>query len=463
MQNTDLAETRHESDTVTWHPPTRVYVDLTNACPMRCKHCYNSSGAAADDELSDNEVRALIDQVKDMGASHLVFSGGEPMVRSGFMQLTSHACMRGLAVTIMTTGSQVTTESARALAQLQVRIKISLDGVTSATHDALRGQGAFAAALRGIRLLQSAGNKDLVVHYTVHQRNLDELSSLPLLLADLGLRNAVVGLVKPVGRALSDPSLLIPLSMVGSARDEITRLSRSQAVSLQNYPSEAKSRFGCPKDRLSVSSDGWVTPCAFLGHEFREGNVRQRPLDVIWKRHLAKGELFAINDKCAQCPNFALTGGGCRARALYYSGDINAPDPYCCESYRTRLQIEKGLSAERSPVDGVSAGSSNRVVTIFDSLPPLSKQMDRRDFLRSSAAVITAFAFLGLSLSGCSTCGGSCSTACSGTCTSTCANDCTSGCGATCTGSCKTTCTGGCSGTCTGTCTGTCSAVCAAF
>jgi radical SAM protein with 4Fe4S-binding SPASM domain len=447
MDNNDLAETQRGSNVVASHPPTRVYVDLTNACPMRCRHCYNSSGVATDDELSDDEVRALIDQVKDIGASSLIFSGGEPMARSGFMQLTSYACMRGLAVTIMTTGSQVTPESARALAQLRVRIKISLDGVTSATHDALRGQGAFAAALRGIRLLQSAGNKDLVVHYTVHQRNLQELSSLPLLLAELGLRNTVVGLVKPVGRARGDSSLLIPLSMVGKASDEITNLSRSQAVSLQNYPSGARSTFGCPNDRLSVTADGWVTPCAFLGQEFREGNLRQHPLDVIWRRHLANGHAFAINERCAQCPNFALAGGGCRARALYYTGDINAPDPYCCESYKNRLQSEKALSLEKSPVGEASTETGDAVESRLGSFPSLSKQMDRREFLRSSAAVITAFAFLGLSLSGCSTCGGSCSNtcqeACSGTCTATCANDCTAGCGATCTGSCTTTCTGG--------------------
>ncbi len=152
-------------------------------------------------ELSDGEVLSLIDQVSDMGVPAVTFSGGEPMMRSGLLHFVSRARAKSLAVTLLTTGSLVTAETAACLAQEQVRVKVSLDGVTPETHDSLRSQGAFAAALRGIRLLQSADIRDLVVQYSVHRENMQEISRLPEFLKSIGVRNLVVGLVKPAGRA----------------------------------------------------------------------------------------------------------------------------------------------------------------------------------------------------------------------------------------------------------------------
>jgi MoaA/NifB/PqqE/SkfB family radical SAM enzyme len=61
------------------------------------------------------------------------------------------------------------------------------------------------------------------------------------------------------------------------------------------------------------------------------GNLRRQRLSRIWDC-----ELFSVlSDRtdrggyCAHC-NFRAYCGGCRARALAYTGDIKEGDPGCC-------------------------------------------------------------------------------------------------------------------------------------
>ncbi|RKX76672.1 MAG: hypothetical protein DRP60_07290, partial [Spirochaetes bacterium] len=63
--------------------PSRLYIDVTDACQLRCRHCCSSSGKAAEEEMSDKEIFSLIEQASDMGITKLVFSGGEPLIRPG--------------------------------------------------------------------------------------------------------------------------------------------------------------------------------------------------------------------------------------------------------------------------------------------------------------------------------------------------------------------------------------------
>ena len=69
----------------------------------------------------------------------------------------------------------------------------------------------------------------------------------------------------------------------------------------------------------SVSVQGDVNPCSFLGPAFNTGNVRETPFAVIWRtgqqmRRLRRGD--------------GEFQGGCRARAQTFAGSADAADPW---------------------------------------------------------------------------------------------------------------------------------------
>lgn len=323
--------------------PSRIYIDVTNACPLRCLHCCTESGSSREGELSLVEIKGLIDQVHEMRVDNLVLSGGEPMMRTDLFEMLVYARKKRLNVTVLTSGLLVDKPAARLLAELKIRVKISLDGVTAQTHNFLRGSGTFERTLRVLSLLQSAHVQTLCLHYTVHRKNCTELPRLPAFLASIGVRNLVIGVIKPSGRAKSNNSLLIPPSMVPYIQQKIEAVAQSGVITFQTFTDRGWKGFGCPAtcNKFGITATGRVTTCAFFGRELLGGSIREHSLVTLWKEHISQENVFVANNHCAQCANLPTSRGGCRARALHYHGDVNATDPYCCALQGKKLFLDK--------------------------------------------------------------------------------------------------------------------------
>jgi radical SAM protein with 4Fe4S-binding SPASM domain len=103
----------------------------------------------------------------------------------------------------------------------------------------------------------------------------------------------------------------------------------TQSVVYRNY--------GCGAGNLvcSISVSGDVNPCSFLGSSFNAANLRERSLEEIWHESHGFRTIRALPgpvDEAFETPeNHAVFSGGCRARALYFNGSINAPDPWCTD------------------------------------------------------------------------------------------------------------------------------------
>ena len=322
--------------------PSRVYLDVTTACQLRCRHCCTSSGVRLEDELTTDEIFDVIDQVHRMGISSLVLSGGEPLLRPGLSTIIERARGLGLEVTLLTNGLLIDERRARRLVAQGVRVKISLDGASAQTHDFLRGAGTFARTCEVLGGLLRAGARDLTVHYTVHRRSFLELAELPELLARLGVPNLVIGTIKPSGRARVNADLLIPPRMVPYVHQRVNAIKRRAGLSVLSFSDRGWGDFGCPAscNKLGITASGRLTTCAFFGDRFLGGSVRESSLEELWQGHLERGDMFVANETCARCPALAACGGGCRARALHYHGDINGIDPYCCALRAKQVFLE---------------------------------------------------------------------------------------------------------------------------
>ena len=131
-----------------------VIWNLTRRCNLRCRHCYTTS-ADVDfpGELSNEQAIGVLEDLKSFGIPALILSGGEPMSRFDFFELAERARelnFRYLALS--TNGTKLTGENAKRVAGLGFDyVGISLDGIGT-VNDWFRGvEGAFKAALRGVR------------------------------------------------------------------------------------------------------------------------------------------------------------------------------------------------------------------------------------------------------------------------------------------------------------------------
>ena len=148
-----LAEDRTATQTSPDHVGIRgLFLHLTDRCNLRCIHCYVGEGTERGPDPDADKIHALIDELADIGGRSITLSGGEPLLHRDWPDIVGHAGER-LKVTLNTNGTLVTEPVARQLAQVRPYVQVSLDGPDPETHDAVRGEGTFASALRGIRAL----------------------------------------------------------------------------------------------------------------------------------------------------------------------------------------------------------------------------------------------------------------------------------------------------------------------
>ena len=65
--------------------------NTTNACNMYCAHCYRDAGCKADEELSTQEAKKLLQEIARAGFKIMIFSGGEPLMREDILELVAYA------------------------------------------------------------------------------------------------------------------------------------------------------------------------------------------------------------------------------------------------------------------------------------------------------------------------------------------------------------------------------------
>lgn len=333
--------------------PIDVFLNLTNACNLRCLYCSADSGLAADDELSGREWEAVIDELGSLKVFAVTLSGGEPLVRRDLFRLIERLGERGIVVRLISNGTLLRPATVDRLSSLGVRsVKVSLDGASPQVNDATRGAGAFERALAGVRNLLDRGVRPVVL-VTVTRWNLERVAETVKALAGLGVGAVAFNLVSGLGRAPCHEELLAlrPADLeelAGRLRDARSahpglvkedllhwfRMSRRLDAGDREAPAARMLPCGAARTSCAVTFDGWVVPCNKLAG-LRCGNVRSQSLAEIWAgpamervRALADVET-SEGPGCGGCRYRAVCAGGCRAEAYLRFGDLLAPDPTC--------------------------------------------------------------------------------------------------------------------------------------
>jgi MoaA/NifB/PqqE/SkfB family radical SAM enzyme len=129
-------------------------LQVTNRCPLTCKHCCCSSGPSGEEPLSTAFIVRLLEEAASLGVKEVHLTGGEPLIRNDIFDIIAEARQRGLYVQLQSSGAILNSRICAKLRELQLDLfMISLDGL-EVTHDRYRGRGSFQRALSAIHDLQ---------------------------------------------------------------------------------------------------------------------------------------------------------------------------------------------------------------------------------------------------------------------------------------------------------------------
>ena len=352
-----------------------VVWNITRACNLKCVHCYNDSGASkADDELSTEEAKAVLDDLVQFGVPSVLFSGGEPLMRPDLFELIAYAVEKGLRAVISTNGTLITADMAKKIKKHGVSyVGISLDGIGD-INDKFRGvSGAFDRAVAGIKNCQDAGVR-IGLRLTLTKKNVQDLEGLFDFFESERIERACFYHFVPSGRggAMADEDLTHAQSR--DAVEMILAKTRSfkeagrttDILTVDNHVDGVYTYLRLKEQDAARAEEVWkllnwngggmfssgvgigcldfhgkVHPDQFWWH-YDLGDVRKRPFSEIWMdtsdpvmRGL-KDRRSHIKGRCRLCQFFNLCGGSLRVRADLHFGDPWAPDPAC---YLTDVEI----------------------------------------------------------------------------------------------------------------------------
>jgi radical SAM protein with 4Fe4S-binding SPASM domain len=346
LQQAGLLEDGHETQAPRNDPAlTHLHLYLTHNCNLRCVHCAVTDGARHTDRLSTQQVFRLIDELIDTGARSISLTGGEFLLRPDALRIAAYAAGK-LHTMISTNGTLITDQTAQTLADLGVPVQVSLDGATAATHDRIRGPGAFERAWRGIDLLLQSGIGDrLALCMTLMKWNLHQVPAL----VDLAEARGVAGLrvlpLQPLGRAAERWSELgVTAADYAGVYDylyrQVPRSDRKvtvQATLLGFAPHASESEPWCGLGRtLAVDAGGDIYPCSMLmTPQFRLGSVEDTGLEEAMRsprlRRLCEDctARKTTIEACQTCTWRNFCQAGCPASVLAEKGTLWATDDLC--------------------------------------------------------------------------------------------------------------------------------------
>ncbi len=321
--------------------PLTINWAINNSCNFACRHCYSREDTH--EELPRDVLLTCLEKVAGAGVFSVNFGGGEPLLHPGLLDIASHASGLGLRISMNSNGWLMDREKAQALRGAGfTKVGISIDSHIPAVHDDFRGvAGSHGRAMAALGHLAEAGIATSIstVICRINHTAIDELVAFA---REQGVGQLNFHNFKCSGLGLShkDELDLSPEEWKEFYRGALAAKEREKGLDIslddpiiallgaRDAGSLVKGSV-CGKLSLNIKANGDMTPCGFIPVVI--GNIVRDDLKQVWRDSavLEKMRNKKPTGKCSGCSKYEDCLGGCSARALALTGDLNSPDPHC--------------------------------------------------------------------------------------------------------------------------------------
>ena len=322
-----------------------LFFELTTACNERCFHCGSNCDVPQPDELTTEEYKRILDQIKedfDISKLLLCITGGEPLLRRDFFEIMNYANKLGFKWGMTSNATLITRDVAKKLADAGMRtISVSIDGLQE-THDRLRGMPrAYELAMRGVQNLIDENAFDAVQITSVfNHENIKEIDAMFEIMKGIDIDSWRVINLEPIGRAL------LRLELMCTNEDLVTLFEFIRKARKEDYPV----LYGCSHYlgldyevevrewywlcnagvyTASIMSNGDIGACLDIERrpDLVQGNIRKDRFKDVWDNQFKIVRRDKSEDcaKCRECEHRRF----CRGDA-YHSWNYDKNEPLVC-------------------------------------------------------------------------------------------------------------------------------------
>ncbi len=159
-------------------PITYLRVSITKRCNLRCGYCYGfvQESSGDDQELSFEQILFLLEAFVSLGIDKVRFTGGEPLLRSGIVDLVRQTSeLDGMSLVGMTTNGFWLDRYLAPLIDAGLnRLNVSLDSLNKNGFKMITGTDGFDRVYSGIVNAEASGVFGRVKVNTVVMRGIND-------------------------------------------------------------------------------------------------------------------------------------------------------------------------------------------------------------------------------------------------------------------------------------------------
>ncbi|CDD12158.1 radical SAM protein [Phascolarctobacterium sp. Marseille-Q4147] len=289
--------------------PITLQFELTGACNLKCKHCYNRSGdvdRVQYTSMTPQKWKSLAKQIVEAGGIfQCIISGGEPLLLGeDLFDIMDILHEDGTSFVVITNGMLLSKEKVKRFSKYRYFwFQISIDGSTPELHDSFRGvEGSWEKAVNGAMEISDSGIP-LVIAHSVTPKTLPYLDDMVKLAYSVGAGSIMIGEILPSGRAIFNKDIFLTHEQRNYLYEQIDKLSREYAGKIRiersmNVNTSMERYVSAPNSGGIIRPNGdfrldCMTP-------FTIGNVLDETIDSIWKN---KGKYAWHNPKVLEFIN----------------------------------------------------------------------------------------------------------------------------------------------------------------
>ncbi len=297
---------------------TQAYLHVTQKCNLKCTYCYNSHNLNTTPELNTDQLKYIINKLKEVGTKSIIITGGEPLLRKDIVELCAYIKKLKMHVELLTNGSFLN-DKKEILKYVDVMI-ISVDPGNESYN-------------KRIGLNKSDLYSTIKEIPEIHKEKIAIRSVITK-----GCESLLDDMKNYVTNELSCEFMYVPF--LPNCRNDLKYLPDYDKVLGYDKDCAYKpSRCGACYRIIAINSNGDIYPCQnLIKEEFFICNI----LDSNW---LEKLESSPITDtfrklnvlkiqKCSVCDIKYLCGGGCRALAYNVYGSLDHNLEFMCKDLR---------------------------------------------------------------------------------------------------------------------------------
>ena len=347
-------------------PPLWLLAELTYRCPLHCVYCSNPVDYTRyKEELTTEEWLRVLREARELGATQLGFSGGEPLMRDDLETLAAEARRLGYYSNLITSGVGLNERRIAALKEAGLdHIQVSFQDSTREMNDFLSSTRTFELKRRVAKMVKAHGYP-MVLNVVLHRLNIDHVAQILELAAELEADYVELANTQYYGFAYANREALIPSRAQLERAEAVTNAFRARMgermkiffVVPDYHASRPKACMnGWGSVFLCVTADGVALPChearMLPGLEFP--SVRERSLRWIWREspgfNRYRGDEW-MREPCRSCPEKTRDFGGCRCQAYLVTGAAENADPVCDKSPHHHLITQVTARAREGTVN----------------------------------------------------------------------------------------------------------------